>query len=144
MNIGTVKWFSLEKGYGFIHPDDGRPNIFVRLSAVERAGLSGLKEGQRIIFEIEQDERGPTAVSLQALVFAPTPRLDDPFATTKYVPHLFRLGLICILAAAPPADIERGRPPRAASGRACHEPAFAVAVALARPAHGAQLTNPAA
>ena len=83
MNIGTVKWFSLEKGYGFIHPDDGRPNIFVRLSAVERAGLSGLKEGQRIIFEIEQDERGPTAVSLQALVFAPTPRLDDPFTTTN-------------------------------------------------------------
>jgi cold shock protein len=65
MNIRTVKWFSLEKGYGFIHPDDGRSNIFVRLSTVERAGLSGLKEGQRIIFEIEQDERGPTAVSLQ-------------------------------------------------------------------------------
>ena len=83
MNIGTVKWFSLEKGYGFIHPDDGRPNIFVRLSAVESAGMSGLKEGQRVIFEIEQDERGATAVSLQTLVFAPTPRLDDPFAATN-------------------------------------------------------------
>jgi cold shock protein len=85
MNIGTVKWFSLEKGYGFIHPDDGRPNIFVHISAVESAGMSGLKEGQRVIFEIEQDERtGRTsAVSLQAPVFAPTPRLDDPFATTN-------------------------------------------------------------
>src|SRR5271154_2266571 len=82
MNIGIVKWFSLEKGYGFIHPDDGRPNIFVHISAVESAGMSGLKEGQRLIFEIEQDERtGRTsAVSLQAPVFAPTPRLEDPFA----------------------------------------------------------------
>lgn len=85
MNIGTVKWFSLEKGYGFIHPDDGRPNVFVHISAVESAGMSGLKEGQRVVFEIEQDERtGRTsAVSLQAPVFAPTPRLVDPFATTN-------------------------------------------------------------
>ena len=83
MNIGIVKWFSLEKGYGFIHPDDGRPNIFVHISAVESAGMSGLKEGQRLIFEIEQDTGRTSAVSLQAPVFAPTPRLDDPFATTN-------------------------------------------------------------
>lgn len=85
MNIGTVKWFSLEKGYGFIHPDDGRPNIFVHISAVETAGMGGLKEGQRVIFEIERDEHtGRTsAVSLRAPVLAPTSHLDGPFAPTN-------------------------------------------------------------
>ena len=52
MKIGTVKWFNLQKGYGFIHPDDGGPNVFVHTSAVDSAGLSDLKAGQRVIFEI--------------------------------------------------------------------------------------------
>jgi cold shock protein len=49
MNIGTVKWFNPQKGYGYIHPDKGGPNIFVHISAVESAGMSALKGGQRVI-----------------------------------------------------------------------------------------------
>ena len=52
MKIGTVRWFNLEKGRGYIHPDDGSPNVFVERSAVEAAGMTDLKIGQRIIFEI--------------------------------------------------------------------------------------------
>jgi CspA family cold shock protein len=58
MKIGTVKWFNLQKGYGFIHPDDGGPNIFVHIAAVESAGMSDLKEGQRVIFEMSRLPRG--------------------------------------------------------------------------------------
>jgi CspA family cold shock protein len=85
MKIGTVKWFNLEKGYGFIHPDDGSPNIFVHVSAVESAGMSDLKQGQRVIFEIKRDERSgkASAVSLKPLVFATTPPLEGRFATTN-------------------------------------------------------------
>ena len=85
MKIGTVKWFNLQKGYGFIHPDDGGPNIFVHMSAVEIAGMIDLKEGQRIIFEIQQDERtgNASAVSLKPFVFATTLHLDGSFATTN-------------------------------------------------------------
>ena len=84
MNIGTVKWFSPQKGYGYIHPDDGGPNIFVHISAVESAGMSALKGGQRVIFEIQGDERGNvSAASLKPLVLTTTPHLDGRFATTN-------------------------------------------------------------
>jgi cold shock protein len=85
MKIGTVKGFNLRKGYGFIHPDDGGPNIFVHMSAVEIAGMNDLKEGQRVIFEIQRDERtgNASAVSLKAVVFATTQHLDGRFATTN-------------------------------------------------------------
>jgi CspA family cold shock protein len=84
MKIGTVKWFNLQKGYGYIHPDDGSPNVFVDKSVVECAGMSDLKEGQRVIFEIQQDERTDStfAVSLNALELATT-LLDDHFGTTN-------------------------------------------------------------
>jgi len=52
MNKGTVKWFNSQKGYGFIQPEDGGKDVFVHISAVERAGLQDLKEGQRVSFEI--------------------------------------------------------------------------------------------
>ena len=85
MKIGTVKWFNLRKGYGFIHPDDDGRNIFVHIAAVESAGMNDLKEGQRVIFEIQRDERtgNASAVSLKAAVFATTPYLDGRFATTN-------------------------------------------------------------
>ena len=57
MATGTVKWFNAQKGYGFIQSDDGGADIFVHISAVERAGLRSLAEGQRISYEIEQDRR---------------------------------------------------------------------------------------
>jgi CspA family cold shock protein len=55
MPIGTVKWFNGQKGFGFIQPDDGGNDVFVHISAVERAGLSGLGEGQKVLFEPKKD-----------------------------------------------------------------------------------------
>ena len=57
MNTGTVKWFNEQKGYGFIQPDNGSKDIFVHISAVERAGLRTLKEGQKVSFEVVTDKR---------------------------------------------------------------------------------------
>ena len=52
MTKGTVKWFNGQKGYGFIQPDDGGKDVFVHISAVERAGMQGLDEGQKVSFEL--------------------------------------------------------------------------------------------
>ena len=57
MNTGTVKWFNEQKGFGFIQPDGGDKDIFVHISAVERAGLRTLAEGQKVQFEIVTDKR---------------------------------------------------------------------------------------
>ena len=57
MATGTVKWFNATKGFGFIQPDDGGVDVFVHISAVERAGLAGLNEGQKVNYEIQQDRR---------------------------------------------------------------------------------------
>ena len=65
---GTVKFFNGQKGFGFIQRDDGAPDAFVHISAVERAGFAGLNEGQRVSFELEEDRRGKqAAVNLQSL-----------------------------------------------------------------------------
>ena len=67
MSNGTVKWFNTTKGYGFIQPEDGGADVFVHVSAVERAGLRSLNEGQRVSYEL-QKERGKTAaVNLKPL-----------------------------------------------------------------------------
>jgi len=57
MPTGTVKWFNAQKGYGFIKPDAGGNDVFVHISAVERAGLGSLNEGQKISYELEKDNR---------------------------------------------------------------------------------------
>ncbi len=62
MPVGTVKWFNGTKGYGFIQPDNGGPDVFVHISAVERAGLRGLAEGQKVSYEEQRDpKRGKTS-----------------------------------------------------------------------------------
>ena len=66
MASGTVKWFNAQKGYGFIQPDDGSKDVFVHISAVERAGLTQLNENQKVTFELERGQQGKTsAVNLQ-------------------------------------------------------------------------------
>jgi CspA family cold shock protein len=69
MATGTVKWFNATKGFGFIQPDNGGADVFVHISAVERAGLGSLNEGQKISFELEQDRRSgkTSAGQLQAV-----------------------------------------------------------------------------
>ena len=68
MATGTVKWFNGQKGYGFIQPDEGGSDVFVHISAVERAGLRSLNEGQKVTYELEKDPRSgkTSAGQLQA------------------------------------------------------------------------------
>lgn len=69
MESGTVKWFNGQKGFGFIQPENGGNDVFVHISAVERAGLGSLHEGQRLSYELERDKRSGkmAAGQLQAL-----------------------------------------------------------------------------
>jgi CspA family cold shock protein len=57
MAQGTVKWFNSQKGFGFIQPDDGGKDVFVHISAIERAGMHGLNEGQKVSFDVVSDRR---------------------------------------------------------------------------------------
>ena len=66
MATGTVKWFNATKGFGFIQPSDGGKDVFVHISAVERSGMNGLNEGQKISYELERGQQGKTsAVNLR-------------------------------------------------------------------------------
>ncbi len=65
MTTGIVKFFNTTKGFGFIAPEDGSKDVFVHISAVESSGLGNLTDGQKVSFDIEQNERGPKAVNLQ-------------------------------------------------------------------------------
>jgi CspA family cold shock protein len=69
MATGTVKWFNSTKGYGFIQPDQGGPDVFVHVSAVERSGMSGLDEGDKLSFDLQNDPKKgkSSAVNLQKL-----------------------------------------------------------------------------
>jgi CspA family cold shock protein len=66
MAVGTVKWFNTQKGYGFIQPEDGGKDVFVHISAVERANMGTLKEGQKVSYEIARDRGKESAANLQA------------------------------------------------------------------------------
>jgi cold shock protein len=65
MAIGTVKWFNNVKGFGFIQPQDGGKDVFVHISAVERAGMSSLVEGQKLSFEVQSERGRNAAVNLK-------------------------------------------------------------------------------
>lgn len=65
MATGTVKWFNEQKGFGFIQPESGGADVFVHISAVQRAGLVGLNEGQRVSFELEKDKRSGKMAATQ-------------------------------------------------------------------------------
>lgn len=69
MPTGTVKWFNSTKGFGFIQPDDGSADVFVHISAVERAGMGNLREGQKLSYELQHDPRKgkASAANLRAL-----------------------------------------------------------------------------
>jgi len=68
MAIGTVKWFNKDKGFGFIEPNDGSSDAFVHVSAVERAGLSGLNEGQKLSFELQAGQNGKSSAENLAVI----------------------------------------------------------------------------
>lgn len=67
MSKGIVKFFNATRGYGFISPEDGLKDIFVHISAVQKSGLTGLNEGQKVQFDVQPDARGPKAVNLVEL-----------------------------------------------------------------------------
>ena len=79
MKIGTVRWFNVQKGCGCISPDDGGPNVFVATSALESAGLSDLREGQRLAFDVKYDDRFGRryAISLSPLAITMETRIAD-------------------------------------------------------------------
>ena len=67
MPTGTVKWFNSAKGFGFIQPEGGGADVFVHISAVERAGLGNLAEGQKVSFDVTQGQKGPAAANIKPL-----------------------------------------------------------------------------
>lgn len=67
MPVGTVKWFNTTKGYGFIQPEDGSKDVFVHISAVQRANLATLNEGQKVSYDVQQERGKSAAANLKAL-----------------------------------------------------------------------------
>ena len=74
MTIGTVRWFGVRKGYGFLKPDNGGVDVLVDICAVERAGMASLDQGQRLSFEVVRDERIGKSCAVNLSVFCDTSR----------------------------------------------------------------------
>jgi CspA family cold shock protein len=68
MATGTVKWFNAAKGYGFIEPEDGSKDVFVHISAIERAGLNSLSEGQKVSYELQPGQQGKSSAENLSVV----------------------------------------------------------------------------
>ena len=68
MATGSVKWFNATKGYGFIEPEDGSKDVFVHISAVERAGLSSLNEGQKLSYDLEAGQKGKSSAENLSII----------------------------------------------------------------------------
>ena len=83
MSTGTVKWFNTQKGFGFIQPDDGGKDVFVHISAVERAGMSSLQEGQKLSYELQLRIANP--VSPRRTNCAPSDRVTNAAACCMLV-----------------------------------------------------------
>jgi len=66
MAVGTVKWFNADKGFGFITPDGGGPDVFAHFSAITGSGFRSLEENQRVTFDVAQGPKGPQAANIQA------------------------------------------------------------------------------
>lgn len=67
MTTGTVKWFNAEKGFGFISPDDGGPDVFAHFSAIDASGYRSLDENQKVEFDVTQGPKGPQAANIRPL-----------------------------------------------------------------------------
>lgn len=80
MPTGTVKWFNVEKGYGFIQPDDGGSDAFVHISAVERSGMRVLVEGQQVEYELGMSRQGKPAAQDLKVIGGPTPEEAEAMA----------------------------------------------------------------
>ncbi len=65
MAVGTVKWFNDQKGFGFITPDDGAPDVFAHFSEIQADGFKTLTEGQKVEFEVQQGDKGPRAANIR-------------------------------------------------------------------------------
>jgi CspA family cold shock protein len=65
MAVGAVKWFNDQKGFGFITPDDGSPDVFAHFSEIQSDGFKTLTEGQKVEFEVEQGDKGPRAANIR-------------------------------------------------------------------------------
>jgi signal transduction histidine kinase len=88
MAIGTVKWFNAQKGFGFIQPDDGSPDVFVHISAVERAGMSNLAEGQKLSFEVVSERGKNAAANLKSVDVTEVVRGMQPMFQRLLMAHV--------------------------------------------------------
>ncbi len=83
MAQGTVKWFNAQKGFGFIQPDNGGSDVFVHISAVERAGMRGLNEGQKVSFEVASEKRPRFGNRSAGCLRQPAGRIKKPVHSVR-------------------------------------------------------------